>query len=254
MGLSSAIGRMGVVGTAAAAAKIVFDWFRARWYWFVYEVFLVPRRRGWRYECLGTAYPYFYHPYNSTYRGERTVELPIALAYLTRAKGKRVLEVGNVCSHYAACDHLVLDKYERLGGIVNRIEFYDPGRITLINEDAADWTPPHPFDLVLSISTLEHVGWDEPVKEPEKAVKAVERLKSFVAPGGTLLVTWPVGYNPALDDAIGSGRLTFTKQAFLVRLDRQNRWREASWAEVKTLRYGRRFPAANAILVGIDSA
>ena len=36
-----------------------------------------------------------------------------------------------------------------------------------------------PFDLIVAISTLEHVGWDESPRDPAKAPRAVEVLRSL---------------------------------------------------------------------------
>ena len=58
------------------------------------------------------------------------------------------------------------------------------------------------FDLIVSVSTLEHVGLDEQRREPGKAAAAVRRLTSMLAPGGLLWMTVPVGYNPDLEQAI----------------------------------------------------
>jgi len=146
----------------------------------------------------------------------------------------------------------VLDKYERLDGIVNRLERYDPGGITLVNADVVDWQPPAPFDLILSVSTLEHVGWDETPREPGRLLVAVERLRGMLAPGGLLLVTMPLGHNAELDAALADGRLRFARQTFLKRLSRDNLWREAPWSEVAGTRYNRPYPSANAIVVGMD--
>lgn len=252
-GVIAAMRRKGAVGAFGAGAKIMADWLAARWWAFWYGTFVVPRRQAWTYACLGRTYPYFYHPYNTTYRSERAVEIPVALEFLAAAAGRRVLEVGNVLSHYAPCAHTVLDKYERLDGFVNRIEGYRPGGITLVNEDVVDHRPAAPYDLILSVSTLEHVGIDEPLREDGKILRAIAHLRGLLAPGGRLVVTMPVGYNPALDAALADGRLRFARQAFLLRLDRANRWREAGWDEVKGARYGRPFPAANALVVGVDA-
>jgi hypothetical protein len=54
--------------------------------------------------------------------------------------------------------------------------------------------------LIVSISTLEHVGWDEEDKNPVKVLQAIEILKSLLAPLGKIVVTLPLGYNPIIDD------------------------------------------------------
>jgi len=87
-----------------------------------------------------------------------------------------------------------LDKYEKGKGV--------------INEDVVDFTPSRKYDLIISISTLEHVGWDETPKEPEKAAKAIENLKRCLNPGGKIVFTVPVGQNPCLDNLIKARKIS----------------------------------------------
>src|SRR5713226_728772 len=61
----------------------------------------------------GETYQYFYDDYNLTWCNERTVEIPIIWRAVCENKERRVLEVGNVLSHYFSTSHLVVDKYER---------------------------------------------------------------------------------------------------------------------------------------------
>ena len=37
------------------------------------------------------------------------------------------------------------------------------------------------YDLIVTISTLEHVGWDEEPRDPSKVLRAIENLKSCYA-------------------------------------------------------------------------
>lgn len=66
-------------------------------FWFHYYKMLKSRRT---FAFRGDAHRYFYHRYNTTWRNERTVEIPIILEVLNKSKGKSILEVGNVLSHY----------------------------------------------------------------------------------------------------------------------------------------------------------
>ena len=89
---------------------------------------------------------YLDHPYNRAAQNMRTVEIPIARWYLARyPRPAAILEVGNVLSHYGDIDWPVLDVRERGPQV--------------INADVMAWEPPHPFDFILSISTVEHVGY-----------------------------------------------------------------------------------------------
>ncbi len=183
----------------------------------------------------GKSFPYFFHPFNWTWSNERAVEIPLALERLNAHQGKNILEVGNVLSRYVTIPHEVLDKYERAPGVLNR--------------DVVDYRPDEPHDLIVSISTLEHVGWDEPLREPGKPVRAWERLVGCLAPGGTLFATAPLGYNPGFDHALMRGGFRGASLGYLKRISASNEWREATWAEVEGAQYNAPFPAANALVI-----
>jgi hypothetical protein len=193
------------------------------------------RRRDERFTFRGEQLPYTFHRYNDTYRNERIVELSIAAWFLAGASG-RVLEVGNVLAHYGVTGHTVIDKYETAPGV--------------LNDDIVGYVPERPFDTVVSVSTLEHVGWDEEPREPEKVFEAFEAVRELVAPGGRLLVTIPIGYNSTLDEGLRDGRLAFDQETWLIRVNRRNDWRECGRDEALASEYGRPFPAANALWIG----
>ncbi len=188
------------------------------------------------FSALGRAYPYFYHLYNITWKNERAVEIAVARAFLDEHPSTSMLEIGNVLSWYQPALHDILDKYEEADGV--------------INEDVVTFNPGHTYDAIVSISTLEHVGWDETPRDPTKVLRAAEHLKQLVSPGGSMLVTVPIGYNPGLDAALGDGTLRFTRQCFMKRLGR-TRWREVRWDEVKDAKLGHPYRGANGLLIGI---
>ena len=96
-----------------------------------------------------------------TWRNERTVAVPIwNLVRRFEEQNKKILEVGNVLSYYFKVNHDILDKYEIMDGV--------------INEDVVDFRPSKQYDLIVSIVTLEHVGWSESSKEPAKIIRAFE--------------------------------------------------------------------------------
>ena len=111
---------------------------------------------------------------------------------------ERVLEVGNVLPHYFKTSHTVLDKDEA-----------DP---RVVNADVTEFETDRRYDLIVSISTLEHVGFDysETVEE-RKILMAIDRLRSFLSPAGRLLVTLPIGYNPHLDELLRDHDLRFDR-------------------------------------------
>jgi SAM-dependent methyltransferase len=185
----------------------------------------------------GKSYRYFWHRYNATWRNERAVEIPIARSILCGIPPEKVLEIGNVLSHYGPVAHEVVDKYEQAEGITN--------------EDVCDFTSDKKYALILSISTLEHVGWDEDPRDEKKVLRAFENLQSLLSPGGRLVVTIPLGYNPALDKLIAERRIGFTERIYMKRKPRRNEWSEVSAEQVRHPHYDWRAYEAHELLVGI---
>lgn len=184
----------------------------------------------------GERLPYFHGTYHYTWMGERNVEIALAERLFAAHPGAKVLEVGNVTAHYLDVDHTVVDKYETAPGVIN---------VDVVDIDF----PPGTFDLVVAISTLEHVGFDEDVRDPEKPARAVEHLKSLVAPGGTLWVTHPVRYNPALDAGLRSGEIAFDSLRALRRTPQRNVWREVPVDDVWDAEYDWFIFAAHGVVV-----
>jgi SAM-dependent methyltransferase len=193
------------------------------------------RRRTFTFQ--GTPVHYETSKWNNAWLNERAVEIAVARHVLAGRSGP-MLEVGNVLSHYGWSGHAILDLFE--------------GMPDVINEDVRTWRTESTFQTIASISTLEHVGWDDPVKDPRGAVVSVENLRSLLAPGGLLLVTVPLGYNRHLDDAVRSGELSFDETTFLERVSRENDWRESTKEAALARPYGGRFRNGNAVLVGVD--
>lgn len=181
-------------------------------------------------------YKYLYRNYSSTWATEREVEIPIAYKFINEKRGGRVLEVGNVLSHYFKIKHFVLDKYERAPMV--------------INADIANFRPKTKFDRIVSISTLEHVGWDEKIKDPNKFERAVHNIRHMLKPNGSCLITMPLGYNPWIDRRVSENNLGLDKLEFMKRVTYSNVWKQCGAEEAKKKYYGYPFFAANAILIG----
>ena len=116
--------------------------------------------------------------------GERTWELPFARRLLADATdaGRSMLEVGDVLGRPYG-DRVVVDRYERGDGIVST--------------DLLEYRPGCSFDRIRSVSTLEHLGFDEAPRRPGAFRRAFEHLyEERLAPGGRLVFTVPLGHNP----------------------------------------------------------
>lgn len=171
----------------------------------------------------GERYPYLYGRYKRSWLTERAVEVPVVQRIVDRNAGARVLEVGNVLSHYRPQSHQVVDKYERARGVINR--------------DVLELDGLGQFDLIVAVSTVEHVGWDEAPRVPGRALEAVRSLQRMLAPGGRLVLTVPAGYNPALDAALRGGTVGFVHQAALRRVGGGTCWRQVAPHDVWQVPY-----------------
>lgn len=185
----------------------------------------------------GESYPYHVARGNRTWDNERAVEIPVVWSALERrGRSEGVLEVGNVLGHYLEIAHPVLDRYEQ-------------HRCVTWNEDIVSFDPPFAPELILSISTLEHVGHSESPRDPGKFHDALDAVSGWLAPGGRLLFTVPLGYNPAVREYLDSPHDARTAVRCMRRTTLDNLWVQADYAEVRDLRYGSPLPCANAIAI-----
>lgn len=187
----------------------------------------------------GRRYKYFYHFYNRTVASERVVEIPLAKGVLDEYEGKEILEVGNVMSHYFKLHHDVLDKYEKGRGV--------------INQDVVNFKPESKYDLIISVSTLEHVGYSYGEKwEPEKFSVAIKSLKKILRSGGMLFVTLPIYLNPYISKLILKDKMPFDEEFYLKRETFLNEWKQVNREEaIGVAGYDSYFASSNSIYIGI---
>lgn len=211
--------------TAVMLNRIIFS--------FYIKLFKIKRK----FQFQDETYFYFYHWHNTSWRNERAVEVPIIKRLIDKYKGKSILEVGNVLSYYFPVKHDILDKYDLSENI--------------IKQDVVDFSPAKKYDLIVSISTLEHVGWDETPKDPKKTIKAVEKLKKCLAINGKMVVTFPLCHNEALDISIKKGKLKFDKLFFLQRkLPDVNVWVEST-KQIKSNKKSKLLIPQNGLAIGV---
>lgn len=181
---------------------------------------------------------------------ERTIELPIIIDIIQEElkHGKiNMLEVGNVLSD---------PKYELPSGIIiparDIVDKYEKGP-GVINKDIMDyWPEGKMYDLIVSISTIEHIGFDENERNPDKIPQTIERLKSMLAPGGKFVFTVPVGYNSDLDSKVLFNDNSDLQRYFMKRISKDNKWAQImDRKEAATYRYGSKYRlwAANCVAV-----
>lgn len=166
--------------------------------------------------------------YNTAALNERAVEIPIASHFADQQHGDG-LEVGRVLGHHRPVNWTVLDRYE-------------PGAV---NADVFDWN--QPADWIVSVSTLEHIRWDEEPREPDGAERALRHLLGLLRPGGRMLVTVPFGYHGHLDRAIITGKLPNLKRSCsLIRSGAG--WRQTD--KITPLAYALTTPWAESVWIG----
>jgi SAM-dependent methyltransferase len=124
---------------------------------------------------------------------ERIVELPYAFRALARAEpGASVLDVGAAESTLAFS--LASLGYEVTALDLNPYPLTHP-RLKAVVADVREWSPDRTFDVVLCISTLEHIGLAVygGAADANADAAAVQRLFELTTPDGTLVLTVPFG-------------------------------------------------------------
>lgn len=193
------------------------------------------RDRVFRYD--DKTYEYLSHSYNLTWMNERCVEVPIGLEELKNRSNSQVLEIGNVLSHYhSGRGHTIVDKYEK-------------GHPGVINIDAIDLTPDRRFDLIVSLSTFEHIGWDELPRDPDKSWKTITHLSTLLATGGDFLFTVPIGYHKPLDTSLLGHQKQLGPLRAMRRISATNNWVQCHPDEAAACNFGSPYPFANAIYI-----
>ena len=167
----------------------------------------------------GMALEYLKHNYNDADKNMRTVEVPIIIALMKRHKDvAHFLEIGNVLSHYIPVDHLVLDKYERIAQRSREIR---------IRQDLMEFNSVNNFDLIVSISTIEHIGFGNYLEIGDRKwtpFEIVSKIRSLLTDVGVAYVTVPIGYNPRIDRWLLEGHIGANMTGCMHRISDDNQW------------------------------
>jgi len=190
---------------------------------------------------------------------ERVVELPWVLA---RLSGRRALEVGYAFAEAPYLAALLRAGFDELAG-VDLAEADVPGMATTRADVRELPFGDGSFDLVLCVSTLEHVGADVSRYgvgaggDGGSRLQALRELRRVLTPRGRMLLTVPCG-EPGnhgwfrQDDVRGWTRLVaragfFVEEQEVYELHEEG-WRTAPDFDPRGVRYGERGPAASAVL------
>ena len=126
---------------------------------------------------------------------ERIVEVPYALAAVSRLPvGASVLDVGAVESTLSL-------SMASLGYHVTAVDLrpypFKHPRLTAVTVPLEEWEgPDQPFDAILVISTIEHLGlgaYGEPQGPEDLDVRMMRKIRSFAREGTLLVLTTPFG-------------------------------------------------------------
>lgn len=170
-------------------------------------------------------YKYFEHPYNKTFNNERKVEVPIIIEYIDKHKEGEILEVGNVLSHYFTFNHDTVDRDEKFEKI--------------INQDIIDYHPDKKYKLIVSISTLEHVGFDGMNGQynivHNRIPLAFDNIMSLLEKGGKFVFTVPLGYNYELDEYLFSNKFKLDEVYCMKKNIETKRWEQISFRKLNPL-------------------
>jgi hypothetical protein len=202
--------------------------------WLFLHRFIPLRKKTFLYS--GRKYRYFIHPYNQTWNNERCVEIPIIWNYLSQYDPTRILELGNVLSHYFQVFHDIIDLYE------------EKPTTNIINQDIVNFHSKKKYDLIICISTLEHIGWDDKPCDPGKPLLSITKIRSLLSPDGLAIFTIPIGYNPNVDVLLYNKGI-FTRVEYLARVSKDNEWMKTSQDQAHICKYGYPFSWANAVAI-----
>lgn len=160
---------------------------------------------------------YIYYNSNT----ERAIEVPIVYRYFSGINNGDILEVGNVLNNYIKTNHTVVDKYEKFEGVINK--------------DIIEYLPDRKFKLIVCISTLEHIGFDEKEgRNLHKCYLAFNHMKSLLDKSGKIIITVPLGFNYYLDKLIFEEKIKFDEIYCARRITNLgNDWIQVDWDKIK---------------------
>jgi hypothetical protein len=190
-----------------------------------------------------------YNDYNISFMNERTIEIPFVLhllkKYIKLFSNLNILEIGNTLIHYENKNNIIKRK------ILDKYEVYP----NVINLDLEDYKSTKKFNIIFSISTLEHIGSDYGEnRNDSKFKKSISKCIELLDQDGFLIITLPIYYRNVVDDFIFENNM-FLEKHFFLRKNIQNDWMKSTEKETKAnknkLIYNKNFPLANALFIGV---
>ena len=160
--------------------------------------------------------------------GDRAIEWSWVTIHLP-VQPSRVMDLGCVQS-------VLTGIASRLGHHVTSVDLrdieYEMPRVTFIKGDVNELAfDPGKFDVIMNCSMIEHVGLEMRYGSGEKAdgdLMLMEKLSQWLAPGGTMILTLPVGIDdviPPYHRVYGNGRLPLLLARY--RIKKEEYWQKA---------------------------
>lgn len=191
----------------------------------------------------GKKYYYFYNRHNYTFINERAIEIPIFSNIINKHQTSKILEVGSTLWNYFHQQYDVVDKYDESPEIIRK--------------DILRYHPKTKYDLIISISTLEHVGWDESLygksckNNKNYFLKTLKHLQSLLTDQGSIIFSVPLGYNPYVDLYITKMHDYFDDLYFMQRSPIINRWKQINRTKLRNFKHNYLLGYSNAIAIGV---
>jgi SAM-dependent methyltransferase len=192
---------------------------------------------------------------------ERQIEIPWVLSRVGRAR--RVLDVGYAYAREPYLEALVALAVDELVG-VDLAERDVPGMRSVVADLRALPFDDGAFDVVLCVSTLEHVGWDNSIygqsveQDSSGMLTALRELRRVTVPAGRILMTVPCGVEEhhgwLVQRSPSSWRQLFESAALHIAEQETYELRPGGWRTVDgdpDVHYGERGPAASAVLCAV---
>lgn len=203
----------------------------------IYYFYKILRPKGFLFN--NQTIPYENSYYNTSFFNERSVEIPLIKELLKNYTNADFLEVGNVLMHYGYnTPRDIVDKYEISDGVLNiDIEEYRNKK----------------YSLILSISTLEHVGLDEGEKiiDERKLERCIANIiDNLLVDKGLFIITLPVNYNHNVDKFIFDNKL-FQEKFFIVKDNPfLNTWKKIDFDQIE-VKYRKKPILIEEVFIGI---
>jgi len=151
---------------------------------------------------------------------ERAIEIPFIWDIVLRYDPQDVLEVGNVLMNYVDIAHDVVDLYEQNPRVVNA--------------DIRTYKPDKKYKLIVSVTTLEHVGDGKDGSDFDEfgIIHAIDNMLEMLTPDGRIVFTVPIAQNKAMDKLFFEGKIPGYIR-YIKRINEANDWKEAGYEEIK---------------------